>query len=259
MRAILLVPLVSLSACKGPDPAPTELEDLIGWMFAHHGDEDTALLGEGATNLAVWMDDHLDETLEGYEVEVLTDAQIDPLDVGKRALDGLTGAAVGYDHVIGLGDVAEGLMVDPTEAHPDLYIEFEMKMLEGSQECFASGTCDWVEYTSVALEQLPLGIELDISAQLQFRRFDTSEGEAIAYRYWTTEPPTVTTDLFSLDQSYFYWAFVPHDGTLRSMQASWVVARVLADDLDSDIVMNFWVDGMVRGAGELDAQFEETE
>jgi hypothetical protein len=248
-----MVTTLLLVACKGPDPAPTELEDLIGYMFNHTDDEDEAALSEGAANLDVWMDDNLDATLEGYDVNVLTEEDVEALGVGHRDLDGLEGVAVGYQHTADLDQIATSLMTDPTELHPDLYVSFDADMIAGDKEEFAADDIDWVEYQQHAVEALGLGITLDITSHLQYRRFDTPNGPAIVYRYWTVETPTVTTNLFALDQSYFIWTFIPHeDGSIRSMQASWVVARVLDDDLDSNLVMNLWVDGMVRGAGDLD-------
>jgi hypothetical protein len=247
-----MVPLALLCACKGPPPAPKELEELIGWMYTHVADEETADLEEGTVNLESWMGRHLDETLEGYTVDVLTPDQIESLGVGERDLDGLVGVAVGYEHITDLDEIAAGLMLDPTERSPDLYVDYSYDEIEGTKDCFEEGSCDWVDYTSYAYEHLGLDIYLTINSRLQFRRYDTEVGQALVYRYWTTENPTVTTELFALDQSYFLWAFVPHDGGYLSMQASWVVARVLADDLDSGWILNLWVDGMIKGAGELD-------
>lgn len=249
--------LLMLVACAAPETAPTELEDLIGWMFGHLDEADEAAIVDGSTNLDVWMNDHLDQTLEGYEVKVLGDREIASLDIDKRDLDGLQGVAVGYEHTKRADELADAIMQDPKELHPDLYEEYDFEALDGTKECFADGSCSRLEITCHALENLGLGIQLDISSQLQFRRYETPDGPAFAYRYWTTEPPTVTTDLFTLDQSYFFWAFVPHGDVIRSMQASWVVVTVLADDLDSDVVLNLWVNGMVKGAKDLDDREEE--
>jgi hypothetical protein len=243
-----------LLGCETPDPAPTELEDLIGWMYGHLHDESEEPMSEGSVNLDAWTDDHLDETLEGYEVKVLTEEVISSLDVGERDLDGLQGVAVGYEHdpAVTVDDMAASIMRDPRETHPDMYQEYESVELDGTKDCFAAGDCSAVEYTSHAVQDLGFGIVLTIDAQVQARRYDTPLGQAFAYRFWTTDTPTVTTDLFSLDQSYFFWAFIPHDGELRSMQASWVVATVLSGDLDSDVVLQLWVQGMIKGAKELD-------
>ncbi len=253
---LLLTMALLLGGCAAPETAPTELEDLIGWMFAHLDDDDPDAIVEGSTTLDGWMNDNLDQTLEGYEVTVLDDETIATLGVDERDLDGLQGVAVGYEHTKDLGELADAVMQDPEELHPDLYVEYDYEAIDGTKECFADGSCNRLEITCHALENLGMGIQLDISSQLQFRRYDTPDGPAFAYRYWTTEPPTVTTDLFSLDQSYFFWAFVPHGDVIRSMQASWVVVTVLADDLDSDIVLNLWVDGMIKGAKDLDEREE---
>ena len=253
VRPLALAPLFALG-CDPPDPAPTELEDLIGWMYGHLHDESPDPIVDGSVNLDAWMDDQLDETLEGYEVEVLTNEVIASLEVGERDLSGLEGVAVGYEHAEGMDvdALARAIVIDPRETHPDMYLEYESEELEGSRACFGDGTCDWFEYTSHAVQDLGLGIHMTIDAQIQARRYDTPLGEAWAYRYWTTEPPELTTDLVALDQTYFFWAFVPHGERVRSMQASWVVVDVLDHDLDSDLVLHLWVKGMIDGARELD-------
>ncbi|MBM4390191.1 MAG: hypothetical protein FJ090_03640 [Deltaproteobacteria bacterium] len=246
--------ILALAACSVPDPAPTELEDLIGWMYGHLADDEPAALGEGSVNLDRWTDAHLDETLEGYQVDVLTDEIVATLGAGERDLEGLEGVAVGYEHAehMDVDALARGVMVDPRETRPDMYLEYESEELEGTRECFGEGTCDWLEYTSHAVQDLGLGVLMTIDAQVQARRYDTPLGEAWAYRYWTTEPPELSTDLVALDQTYFFWAFVPHGDRVRSMQASWVVVQVLDADLDSDLVLHLWVKGMIDGAREID-------
>ncbi len=78
MRRLLVIVALSLSltGCKRPPEAPQKLEDLCAFLFEHFDDEESGELEQGVANLEVWLDRHFEETLEGYEVESLTQSSV---------------------------------------------------------------------------------------------------------------------------------------------------------------------------------------
>lgn len=241
-----------LLACSPPTPAPDRLEELLGFLFQRVPDEDTAELEDGAGKLASWMSGRVEETLEGYEIDPLTDEQLASAGFEDVAFD-LTGVSVGFEHAAGLEALVDALLVPPTERR-DNFTSYERQVNEGTEACFSDGSCDYLELETWAVKELGLGVVEDSHMRLQYRRLDTEHGPSVIYRAWAVEPPEWTTDLLSIDQSLFLWGFVPDGaGQLRSMQAGWVQATSLDSELDYDVVLQLWINGMVKAAEDLEA------
>ena len=56
---IVLAMFLLMLACKSPDPAPVEVEELSSFFLNHYEDEDPAALAEGAFNLEAWYDENV--------------------------------------------------------------------------------------------------------------------------------------------------------------------------------------------------------
>lgn len=238
------LPLLLLTACRGPDPAPDRFEELMGWLFLHADDEDTESFVEGTEKVQTWAETHFAETAEGYVINPLTEEQMAAVGAGDRDRTQIRGVAVGYAYTADADAVAAELMARRENAAVETGDREFITLVDGDPDCFVAQTCDWVVYDVNQVTDLGFGIELETWNRYQYRRLDTSAGEAIALRSWSRQTPEVTTDLFSLEQTYQMWLLLPHAGGYRSIQGEWVDARVGDDGLDMDFVMQMWINGL---------------
>lgn len=253
MRPVLLAMLAALlSACKAPDPAPQRFEELLGWMFSHAGDDDDDAMQEGVSSAESWMDQHFDESLEGYVVDPLTVDELDAVDAGDRDRSGLHGVAVGYPYVATAEDVAFTQVERRQNSMADTGDEEDVSLVDGDPDCYADGSCDRVTYDVDQVTDLGFGIQLETWMRYQYRRMPTDQGLALFVRAWTTQTPQINTDLFSVLQTYQMWMLLPEDGTWRSLQGEWVDARVGDSGLDVDFVMKMWIKGLIDAEASLD-------
>lgn len=248
MRAVRLpaLPLFALlaPACRGPDPAPERIEELLGWMFQHADDEDTEGLVDGVDKAQTWLATHFDQTLEGYVINPLTEEQLTAVGAGGRDRSEIRGVALGYPFTADADAVAAQLMRQRDEADLDTGDRELVTLVEGDPTCFSNGTCGWVVYDVDQVTELGFGIELETWNRYQYRRLDTPAGEALLLRAWSLQTPEITTDLFSLLQTYQMWMLLPYEQGYRSVEGEWVDARVGDDGLDMDFVMNLWINGL---------------
>lgn len=253
LSCMILLPL--LVACKSPDPAPTRLEDLIGWMFTHADDEDLTELNDGTANLSAWMDGHFDATLPGYQVNTLTETQVEALGVGPRDLTGLQGVAVGYPYSSDADQVADALMASRDADNADSGDENSTVAVEGTTTCFADKSCDWAVFDAHVVTDLGFGITMETQTRYQYRRYETDAGTVLLQRSWSQQAPVLTTSLFSIDQTYQIWVLVPEGGSWRSIQGEWVDATVMGT-LNLDFVMEQWVKGLISLEEDLNTAAE---
>ncbi|GEM_PF-3778028 len=241
-----------LLACQAPTPAPARLESLLGFLFERVPDDDTTELDDGAAKLADWMSERVEETSEGYAIDTLTPDQIASTELDQDNED-LVGVSLGFEHAGTTQDYVEALLVPPTERR-DNFTSYTREVTAGSEACFTDGSCDYLATETWSTKELGLGVVETSHMRLQYRRLDTANGPGVIYRAWAAEPPEWTTDLLAIEQSYFLWGFVPDaGGTVRSMQAGWVEATILAADLDYDVVLQLWINGMVSSAEDMEA------
>jgi hypothetical protein len=248
MRLLPLVSLVVACAPRPPD-APEELNELVGYMYANTAEDDPAPLEVGSVNLDVWLDERIDETLEGYTVNNLTEEAINALGDGERDLTDLAGAAVGHEspHAI---DTLVGTIIgtDPMLMF-DSYVAFE-RTFDGDEECFMAGDCDWLESEVLASFDYVL-MQVETHSRVQYRWVDTDLGRVYVERTWLREDAVVTSDLVEVEQQYYLRVIMPADEGAVSLQATWVVARLIGD-MPEDAALNLLIDSMETQAGKLD-------
>ncbi len=249
-RPVLL--LLLLVACKPPPDAPQELDELVGYLYAHMPDADPAPLEVGADNLDDWVVDRLAETLEGYAVNDLEQTTVDALDDTERELDELAGAAVGHESAHAVQALIDAtLRDDPLEIDPGTYVTYEQEVLGNTVDCFLEGDCDTLE-TEVWTEQNLAGITVDTNSLVQYRWVETPDGRALIQRNWLRSAASVSVDWLEVEQQYYLWVALPEDGGSRTMQVTWVVARFAGDEAPEG-ALNLVIDSMVKKADTLDA------
>lgn len=248
MHAFSLL-LVCLVGCKAPPDAPDELNELVGYLYTNVPGEDSAPLEVGAVNLDIWLQERIDETLEGYTVDNLTPEAIEALGAGERDLEELAGAAVGHVSVVSPSALVDTiLLVDPMEIFA-AYTAFD-RTFEGDVECFVAGECDWLEAEVRASFDYTL-MQVDTHSRVQYRWVDSDLGRVYAERTWLLEPAVVTSTFVEVEQQYYLRVVLPDGEGSRSIQATWVVARLIGD-LPENAALNLLIDNMGNQAEKLD-------
>lgn len=249
MRASCLV-LVGLLGCKAPPDAPDELNELVGYLYTNVPGEDPAPLEVGAVNLDVWLQDRIDETLEGYTVDNLTPESIEALGEGERDLEELAGAAVGHVSELPTSALVDAIVLeDPMQIYTGTYVAFDREF-EGDPECFASGECDWLEAEVHAEFDYTL-MQVETHSRVQYRWIDTELGRVYAERTWLREAAVVTSTFVEVEQQYYLRVVLPDGEGSRSIQSTWVVAR-LVGDMPENAALNLLINSMAKQADTLD-------
>ena len=238
--------------CRPPPDAPEELDELVGYLYENVAADDPAPLEAGSVNLSAWLESRLEETVEGYSVDNLTEAAIASLEDGDRDLTGLAGAAVGHDSPFPLSRVGPVVAtIEPDELFPDTYTSYEREFLT-DPECFAAQTCDFLEFETNSVSKYALGLEVTTNSMVQFRWVETELGTALVQRSWLHTPAEVSLDWLSVKEQFYLWAFVPTSGGHRSIQATWVVAEIGDAEVPEGLALQLVIDSMAGTAHTLD-------
>jgi len=244
--------LVLLVGCKHPPDAPEELDQLVGYLYEHVADEDPAPLEVGTDNMKAWLDQGLEQTLEGYTVNNLSQEAVDALDDGTRDLDGLVGAAVGHDSTFSVDELGRTIILTPpTTIYPDTYTKYD-RDFHGDSDCFAVGDCDFLEMETHSTSNYALGLTVDINSLVQFRWVDTDLGRVLIQRSWMHTPATVSLDILDVKQQFYLWMFLPTETGSLSVQATWMVATISDGSVPEDLALNLVIDSMSNTAQTLD-------
>jgi len=239
---LLVLPVILALGCRPPD-APTELDELCSYLFEHQQDRQPWAMRAGAENLGAWLDGRLEETYEGYTISNLEQETVDLLDDQERDLEGLLGAAVGYELDHPLDDVVHAIVAaDQMDVFTDLYLSYD-RTFEGDRDCFLDRACDRLEVTNDIVLSLPLNIEVTTDNRTQFRWVDTDMGMVMAQRAWLSGPAEINVDFLEVDQQYWVAVAMPWgDGRSLRLEAIWMVAALLDSPVPEDAALNMVID-----------------
>ncbi len=246
--------LLALVACR-PEPAPAELEELCGWIYAHFAEERERDLVAGVENLDAWMLEHaLEIDEDGYEVLQLSDEVPDSLP-GERehAVEGAVGAAVADPITHGVLPVATALVVeDQVEVFEGVYERYE-RVFEGDPDCFMDLECEQVGAENDFDSQYGGLIEVSTLMHAQYRWVQLEDGPALIQRTWLSGETEVSVDWASVDEQYFLMVALPRpDGALR-VQTVWIKARLGEDSAPESAALNVMVNSMRSQTEQLQA------
>jgi hypothetical protein len=255
----LVLCLWSVAACRPPE-APETLDDLASFLFAHTWDEDEAYLQPGLENLMVWLDANFDQTSEGYEVTNITPEAVASVAGEDRVLEGLIGAAVGYDIAYPLADVVDVMLFeDPMEVYPGDYEFYDREFLSDT-ECFKERTCMHLENQIHLAANYPLGIVGESHTQMQNHWVETEAGMAYVHRNWTRWEPTISVDWLIIHQQYYMAVTLPKkDGTTRRLAAMWLDAEILNAGIPDAMALSMTIDTMASTGDKVAAYLAQSE
>ena len=220
-RLWLAVAVVGTAGCaKKRDPAPTEMEDLVRYLFLHW--EEDELVPEGLDNLHGWLADNIDTEAaeDGFRLSPLTEADVaavDHPDVDPALLIGASGAAVSPYPI---GRQAEHIVLeDQVFSNPGTYDVYD-RTVTGDEEAFLDGT--GLVRTSNAVVTSTLGVTIPYTLLKDYRWVDGELSDGILARSWIAESSCNEGGGNCLVQSYSIDVFfaVGEDATWR-FTASW--------------------------------------
>lgn len=262
MRSMTWLALGGLAlslGCKArPPEAPTELSDLAGYLFANFEDEDTAELEAGLANLAAWLEDHYEETLEGYEVRNLPEDVVDDLPGGRTEhLDKLAGASVGYQSIHKLDPVARALVLArQDEVFPNSYDSHERTFIT-DKSCFMPRDCDFVATQNHVEASYPLGLKTVTDSRSEYRWVPFEGGDAFIHRTWLTKPAQVNFNWVDVHDQFYLGVTLPWgDGILR-LGTTWIAATILDGGVPEKTALNMMIGSMQKEGENLDAYLSE--
>ena len=226
MRSIHLLPLaLLLVGCRQVPPAPQELDELCGYLFAHYDDEHPEALEQGLFNLDTWLLDNLEETFEGYSVTNLSEATVNALDDRARNTDAMVGAAVGTqsDHPPYALGVPQ-LVADQEDLYPDAHDYYDRTFLT-EPDCFVDLSCEVAEVQNHIEDTYPIIGAMVIENHGQYRWIETEKGLAWVQRTWLDEPTDLEVDWIDIQDQYYLNVLLPYgDGGTLALQSMWVEA-----------------------------------
>lgn len=248
---------LALVACKHPDPAPEELDELVGFLYEHIPDEEPDALAEGIMNLHPWVTEHLDETLQGYKVDDLSEEVITSLGDGEVDGNDFAGSAVGHESDRPVEDWTQALILeDQVEVYKGSYTEFNRDW-DGNNKCFASRECLTMGAEVEAVSDYTL-IKIVSHSANQFRWVETETGPALIYRTWLLEPAGVTPEnIVSVERQYYLNVIFPTDAGTRTVQVTWAVAKLESIDTSEDFALQMLINGMAKNADKIDEWMDD--
>lgn len=183
---IALLALTAAGCAKERPLAPTEMTDIVRYMFQHW--EDEAHMEEAFANLLVWLDDHVpsDEATEGFRLDPLTREDVSTIERPDRSLDGLLGAAGGADSAYALQAHAEHMVLaDQIFSNPKQYKRYDRELLT-DKAAFLRG--EGVLRTTNEIETSSFGITIPYTLLKDYRWVESPDGDlAIIARAWMEE------------------------------------------------------------------------
>ena len=225
MRAGHILPLLLLAVgCRDVPPAPEELDELCGYLFAHFDEEHPDAIELGLYNLDTWLLDNLEETFEGYSVTNLSEATVNALDDRARNTDAMLGAAVGTEspyppYALGIPQLVE----DQEALFPDTHDLYNRTYLTET-ECFVDTKCELAEVQNYIEDTYPAIGSVITNNHGQYRWVETDKGLAWVQRTWFDQPAELEVDWIDIQDQYYLNVLLPYgEGTL-TLQSMWVEA-----------------------------------
>ncbi|MFH1469204.1 MAG: hypothetical protein ABIO70_32750 [Pseudomonadota bacterium] len=239
-------------ACKPPPEAPSELDELAAYIYAHHADEDPAAEKDALEKLTAWLEQNWADAEEGYEIGALDEATMDSLDDVDRATEGMLGLAVPTASVHTVDEAAYAMLaVLESEVYPDMFVEYQREEI-GDVDCFLAHDCERVE----ARENMKSDFVVVESVSQAFNQYlwvDLDDGVAFVQRNWLEYPPDVTGTLASyveVDEQGYLNLFMPRPEGFWRLQATWMIFS--QDGVPEDAAMQMAISNMQNNSKTLD-------
>lgn len=243
-RPLLLLLPTAMLACRPPPDAPAELEELTSWMYGKVETGTDEELEVGVENLVAWLDGRMDEATGGYTVDNLPAKTAHAADGRSGPLEGLVGASVATRLDAPIEDVVEAMLLhDQMEVFEGEYIAFD-RSFDNNARCFARGECAAEGARTQSVNNYPLGLELGVDFNTQWRWVEGPDGPTIVYRTWLRDAADVNKDWLGVNYQYFLGVTMPRGDRTRRLQTTWIAASLGDTPVPEDMALNMVIDGM---------------
>ncbi len=256
MRASLAAFALFALGCKPPEPAPTELDELIHFFFDQTQQQEHERILEGAANVLDW---YAASGLAGTGAAVgsvsdLGQAQVDALDELRSSPDPSLCAGVYTVSELSCDlDAAAAISLEPDQmsVFEGNYAAYD-RVFETDPDCYLEGACDAVDWYSVIEDNFVFQYEMTYEVVVKLRRTRDEEGQPSVMLVRSIMPEEATEDVNvgGFEQSYHIEAYIQGDGPLLHLYGLWNYGWISGSDPDSDFWSNQYADGLL--------DFEET-
>lgn len=185
MRPLLYAFVVSslVSGCaRKREPAPTELQDLVEFLFQNW--EDDEVVPEAIDNLGLWLSANVDteEANKGFQLQPLTEEDISTVTHPDHDLSGLIGACAAVRSAFPIeGHATYVPLPDQTFSNPTQYKFYERSLVEGSASSFEG---EDTLRTFNDIETASFGITIPYELKKDYKWVETEQERAIFARSW---------------------------------------------------------------------------
>jgi len=241
----LLFPLVL--SCTVVD-APETLEELVVFGFVHF-DESEAFLRATADNLIPLAEEHLEELQDGYYVDLLTQADLEATGVDAPEIEGIVGALGSADFRHPVLDV---IRLQTRADKADLYDnidEYTIDNIDGDLDCFLDGHCRRVAMTLTETTTLPIVGKATTTHLRELRWVRLTDGrDVLCSRGLNPKGVEFNTNILEVRQQYAFYCVYPAPVNARRLEAIWVDAYLLGEDIPIAWAVDRVVDEMQANA-----------
>lgn len=184
LYAFLASQLVTGCAHKR-DPAPTELQDLVEFLFLNWEDEE--VYPEAVDNLGTWVRANVDteEAQQGFQLQPLSEEDVASVTHPDSDLSGLIGACAAARSAFPIEDHSTYVpLPDQTFSNPTQYKVYERMLVEGTAAGFEG---EDTLRTLNDIETASLGITIPYELKKDYQWVETEQERAIFARSWIEE------------------------------------------------------------------------
>ncbi len=256
---VCLLALLSLG-CRRPDPAPTELDELLHFFMAQVDQQDHERIIEGTENLVAWYEASEEAAAGepfGGTVSDLTQAEVDAL--AELKWDPDPALATGVFAVSELScdlDAAAAIALEPDQMalFPDNYSAYE-RSYDTDSQCYLDDRCDAVDWTS-EIEDAFLGSYGEMSyrvvVKLRRSRDEETVPRAMLVRSIMPEAAEEEVSWGGFEQGYHIEIYVPHGQGILHAYGMWSYGWASFMDEEDDPLAGQYVAGLLDFEADLE-------
>ena len=200
--------------------------------FVHFNDEDPEALVALGDVLIPWVDNHIDDLAEGYEIASMTGDDLTESGLGQVTQSDIIGVALGVDYAAGSHErFADAMVFERQEEIFSHFVTFEREILTG-EDCFIERECDGFSAADSLYAEIALGIEFWSDYEIALRWIELEDGRSVLLHQLIGPQPTdFSVDFINVYQQYgFSFVYDNDAGQARRVQALWADGELLSSD-----------------------------
>jgi hypothetical protein len=234
--------LLGAGACSPPPDAPTELDELSAYLFAHFEDDDDRVMPDGLANLDAFFADvdlGLDWADLAYGLDPLTEDDSADVDHPDRDPEGQLPVGLVFQSVHDHADQATVIVLadqSPVEPNsPDTYDRTFMDDGGAALDpgCFTDRGCLVLRtMNDIVKDNLLMTIPYEMHKDFKWIEIgEPGSGQwAIAARSWCEDEAVGEQDNVEINQSFSIDVFLPGDGGAVRYMALWSESTIPGTD-----------------------------